>query len=256
MSIEIVERLPGVEWTATSLQVIDPDLSFDQFAEIVRAAGGVGDSARWWLGDILVYGEARFGEEFAQALSQARVSERTLTRYRYVAAQVDPIRRRPNLSFSHHTEVAACPPDVQNAILARAEEQEWSVAQVREKVQDTGRLDRIRKPKQDVLDPEPIVSAVAGLGRIREALGATYHRLKSPDAVDALTAAEQIGPALRALDAASETVTAASKVVDLRGLAVELLQYVRPSVNGSAYVEVPKLTIDRIRKLVEGDTDE
>lgn len=248
-ALALSPRLPGVEWTPTGLQVTE-DLSYERFEEIAAACGQAGDAARWYLGDLFVWAETRYGEEAAQAYQAARVTERTLRRYIQTAAQIPAGRRRPNLSFSHHAEVAGQPPEIRDSLLERAEKHEWTVGELRERIQDAKRLDRIAPARQDVLDAGPIVAAVAGLGQIREALGATYQRLRNPDATDALDAAETVGPALRALDEAEATVTAAAKVVTLRDLCTEILAYARSGQPG--FWEVPEHLVGRLRELLEG----
>jgi hypothetical protein len=55
----------------------------------------------------------------------------TLMNMVYVASSVDPSRRREALSWSHHAEVAALPPEEQERWLARVEENRLSVHDLR-----------------------------------------------------------------------------------------------------------------------------
>lgn len=252
----IAPPLPGIEWTPTSLQVLDPEFSYERFEEIVRMTGIGGDAVRWWLGDILVYGEMRFPQTYAQAIEGARVTERTLSRYRYVCQQIPAGRRRPNLSFSHHAEVASLDPDQQDILLSRAETEDWSSGEIRERAQDGRRLDRAAKPRQEILGAAPIVGAVAGLDTIRDALGTAYQHLRDPEKMDALQAAESIGPALRALDEATSTVTEAAKVTDLRDSVKAMLSHAAPGPrSGQGFWEVPKRLLDDVATMVGEDLD-
>jgi hypothetical protein len=77
-------------------------------------------TASWWLGDGWAYGEARYGER--KAIVEAEDWEGPAYQTCREAAVVSSafpelFRRRNNLSFSHHKEVAALPPDEADALL-------------------------------------------------------------------------------------------------------------------------------------------
>lgn len=88
----------------------------------------------FWIGDLLAYGERQYGETYTQALDATEYAYGTLANAMYVAKHVAPSRRRENLTFSHHQEVAALPPAEQDHWLARAEAEGFTVRQLRERV--------------------------------------------------------------------------------------------------------------------------
>lgn len=199
----------GVEWSATHLSVLDPSLSFETYEQLVRAAGVLGDAGRWILGDLLVYGDNRYGEKYAQTLELARVGEDTLKRYRYVCAQIVSGRRRPNLSFSHHREVARLEPRDQDRLLERAERDDLSVVALRDLVRDLGALHQPPpRARQQVL-AAPQVDAARGLSEARETL------VRVGTGLEAETA-ERVGipSAIRAIDEAGETVKRAAALLE------------------------------------------
>lgn len=106
------------------------------------------------IGDWLNYGEAMFGEAYAQAIDPAIWDVQTLAQYQRVAAAIPPARRVPGLSFFHHRAVVALPPAEQVRLLTDAvngdEGRPWSVA----------RLAREAKP-QTYTCPAPWVTASA-----------------------------------------------------------------------------------------------
>ena len=69
------------------------------------------------LGDWLNYGERKYGEMYTQAIDELDYTKQALKDAKWVSAQVEKSRRRDNLSFSHHREVAPLEPD---------EQEEWS----------------------------------------------------------------------------------------------------------------------------------
>ncbi len=84
----------------------------------------------FWIGDLLVWGDGCWGETYTDMVAATGYDYNTLANYKWVCSRIDPSRRRPSLGFSHHREVAKLPPDQQEFILARAEEEGWT----REKV--------------------------------------------------------------------------------------------------------------------------
>lgn len=74
----------------------------------------------WWVGDWIRYGTARWGEKYVEAARITGLDGKTLRNIAYVASRFDLSRRRDKLTWSHHAEVAALPPDRQEEWLERA----------------------------------------------------------------------------------------------------------------------------------------
>ncbi|MGW0651777.1 LmbU family transcriptional regulator, partial [Streptomyces umbrinus] len=68
------------------------------------------------------------------AMERTSLDYQTLRNYAWVAGKVARSRRRPELSFQHHQEVAALPPDEQDYWLGRAVEGSWSRAELRRRL--------------------------------------------------------------------------------------------------------------------------
>lgn len=60
----------------------------------------------WWLGDWCRYGERRWGEMYSQALEATDYAYQTCRDAAWLATAVPLSRRRDNLPFTHHKEVA------------------------------------------------------------------------------------------------------------------------------------------------------
>jgi hypothetical protein len=201
MSAELVlPQPPGVEVSRTSLQVIEIPTS-EQLEIVLNEVVGMGDSVRWWVGDLLLFAEMNFREEYAQILNATRLTEHQLGKYRWVAEKIEPPLRRVNLSFSHHELVAALPPVDQERLLATAEAGELSVAAFREAIKDHKAI--TAPPPRRIVVPidTTAVDAARGLRAAREALR-TIGTNMSAEAQETL----QIGPAIRGLDAAAQMV--------------------------------------------------
>lgn len=112
-------------------------LGFETFEEwnaigqyLQRAAGSI----NWWLGDWMNRGEARFGETYAQAIELSGLAYQTLGNIKWVARAIPFSRRREELSWKHHCEVASLEEPEQDEWLALAAEQEWSANTLRKEI--------------------------------------------------------------------------------------------------------------------------
>lgn len=123
----------NVRYEPTRL-VVPKHFGEEEFADLFAALGGMARGHQWWIGDALVAAERALGEEYAQIAEALGLEPHTLTNYRWVADSVVPSRRREDLSFSHHAEVARLTNDQQRAALARAAKEEWTVRQLRDYV--------------------------------------------------------------------------------------------------------------------------
>lgn len=125
--------LAGVRYEPTQL-VIPAELTLDEYVSLLLSLGGIARGHQWWVGDALVEGERRYGDEFAQHADSLGLEPHTLTNWRWVADAVAPSRRRDDLTWSHHAEVARLAPADQARALASAAKQGWNVRQLRDYV--------------------------------------------------------------------------------------------------------------------------
>ena len=91
---------------------------------------------QWAIGDPMLFGKERYGEEYSQVLDAADYEDQTLLSCQWVASRFGIFRRRKSLSFSHHLEVASLPPEQADALLDEAERSGWSKRDLRERVRE------------------------------------------------------------------------------------------------------------------------
>jgi hypothetical protein len=100
-------RLKGVIVTTVGLE-FPGDLSFEQWQDIGKRLGRVNDRFQWFVGDWWNYGCHRYGRR-QQAAEEWGLCPQTCDNYGSVARRFHPYRRREDLPFSHHAEVAFLP---------------------------------------------------------------------------------------------------------------------------------------------------
>ena len=115
-----------------------------------RRLGRIGRVSSWWVGDWLRYGTTRWGEKYVEAARITGLDGKTLRNIVYVASRFELSRRRDNLTWSHHSELAALDREDQDHWLDRAIADRLSVADLRQELRSVHRT-----PKTDVaLDTE------------------------------------------------------------------------------------------------------
>jgi len=121
--------------TPTGLVVQDENVPYEVWEAYGDGLRRVEGALQWVIGDWLNFGERKYGETYARALELwPEMSYQTLKACRWVAERVEMVRRRTNLSWSHHRDVAALPADEQEKWLTRAELHGWSHKELRKQM--------------------------------------------------------------------------------------------------------------------------
>ena len=113
----------------------DPSTPYEVWHDLTRRLIEVGRRIQWWIADALAFGEAAYGERYAQVLETDAYTYDSLRNLAWVSRSVAPSRRRDTVPFSHHAEVAALEPDEQDMFLAQCEEEGINRHELRERVQ-------------------------------------------------------------------------------------------------------------------------
>lgn len=111
-------------------------LTFEQVRDVIVRLVRVEASIQFAIGDALLYSEERFGNKYTEieaalAAAGVRRSRETLRAYAWCARRVPPVMRNTALSWWHHRQVAKLPPDEQRRWLQQAEDERWSVRELR-----------------------------------------------------------------------------------------------------------------------------
>jgi hypothetical protein len=89
----------------------------------------------WALGDALQFAERRYGDTYAQWADETGIAENTLATIKWVAGKIERSRRREDLGWSHHREVAGIDdPIIQDRLLDEAADKGMTRWEVRQRV--------------------------------------------------------------------------------------------------------------------------
>ncbi len=113
--------------TPTGLEVIG-DPTFDDWLSCGKYLYKTNESLQFIIGDYLQYGEQHWGETYRKAVEVFGFDIQTLRNSKWVSRSIQPEPRHPELSFSHHREVAELEPEEQDELLTEASNNKLSVS--------------------------------------------------------------------------------------------------------------------------------
>src|SRR6266540_2939298 len=118
---------------------LPPGASKTIWETIGRRLGKQSANLPWRIGDWAFYGEGEYGSHYDEMIEITGLEYGTLANYVYVAGRFTISRRRENLSFSHHQEVASLGSDVeQDEWLDKAVQEGWSSKELRRALSEGG----------------------------------------------------------------------------------------------------------------------
>lgn len=144
----------GCRPTAVSL-TIPEKTTYEEWIKIGKVVKVFYGANKWWIGDWLNFGERKYGEEYSQAMEIMQYQYDTLAHYKWVASRIESCRRRQNLSFSHHMEVAKMEPKEQEIWFVRAEEKEWDREEFRKQIKTSNKSIPLPKGSFNIVCADP-----------------------------------------------------------------------------------------------------
>ncbi|WP_419737916.1 hypothetical protein [Ruegeria sp.] len=117
---EQIEARLDAEWEEKGLSIVARERAFD------RGLDGIA----WEMGDWVAERPTAYGD-MTRLAEKLDVPLGTLKNRASVARRIEPSRRRDELSWSHHAEVAGLEPEEGDAVLAEASLYNWSVDRLR-----------------------------------------------------------------------------------------------------------------------------
>jgi len=112
----------GVTLTTTGL-VVEGEPDLDDWEHVGSFINRVGAAVNFWCGDYLNYAQDRddWAERYEQIRSEFNLEEHTLANIQSVCRNIRHSRRRENLPWSHHAEVAYLEESVADELLEQAD---------------------------------------------------------------------------------------------------------------------------------------
>lgn len=121
----------------TALTLAD-DLTPGEWKQIGAGLKQIEGSIQFWIGDWARYGEKKGFYTDSKVYDELEeitgLERKTLRNYTNIAGNVQSSRRRDDVGFSHHAEVAKLPPEKQEIFLTKAANEKLSVRELREEI--------------------------------------------------------------------------------------------------------------------------
>lgn len=177
-TVEHAVQIPGVRVTRIGLE-IDENLTPEVVATVFACIEHITGCSNWLWGDALAFAGRQWGNQFVDSKYQHAAESTglaipTLRTARYTAERIPMPRRRRELTFTHHAEIAYGfdDPAVQDEWLDRAINEKWSAIQLRK---------AIRLSKQEIFEePNPEAGKYDHCGAYLTLVG--WLRKQDPDA--------------------------------------------------------------------------
>jgi len=132
---------------------------FEAWAATIAALQVTATSLPLWAGDLLNYGEAKYGQKYSQFLDADIATYGTLRNWAWVTNKVPKERRIEGLTFTHYARVASLPAREQTAYLTKAADEELSASA----------LEKLVRQKHQLPGPPPPPEVLwEGVGLIRQ----------------------------------------------------------------------------------------
>ncbi len=140
---ETIKPFQNCEVSPNSLALPD-NLPMPQWLLIGESIKSIGEGCLWWLGDWLLGGVKQFGDRAMIAATEGTNTGYSIAACKsamQVSEKVSKNNRLFSLSWSHHREVAALGAKEQKDWLKLAEENKWTVSELRQAIrQDNAHL--------------------------------------------------------------------------------------------------------------------
>lgn len=110
---------------------IEHGMSIEQWLEVGDQLKRIETGIQWWIGDWINYGEKEYGEKYSQALDSTDYTRGSLRNISYVANKIELSRRRDNVSFSQHAELAKLEPEDFDGAIKEVADKQLSIVDTR-----------------------------------------------------------------------------------------------------------------------------
>ena len=121
--------------TAATMSVVGLEfhraLSEVECARGAEQLGKIERASRWVWGDLLIHMESNYGDGYKAVGAHSELDYQSLADCKMVAEAIEFSRRRENLSWSHHREVASLDCEQQDYWLSQSEQHHWSRRELR-----------------------------------------------------------------------------------------------------------------------------
>ena len=134
----------GIQMSGNGLIITKEDITADEYNAVFRTVLSINKSSCWLLGDILLLGDRRWGNQYTtgkyeEAMQATGLSRSTLRDIVLTCKKFPVDKRHAALSFTHHQEIARtdADPDQREEVLQKAAEDKLTCTALRKQLNKT-----------------------------------------------------------------------------------------------------------------------
>lgn len=148
-------EVPHAQITPTGAR-FDENLTLDEWADIGDRLGRQDSGLRWLIGDWMIYGNRRFGASAAIVAESSGLAIKTIANTVSVCTNIPQERRRLELSYTHHREVAYLDAEDQVRLLDTAVREQLTTLALRAVIREEADTLAIGSAPNDEPEAEPV----------------------------------------------------------------------------------------------------
>lgn len=148
MANELIVVSELCELEKTSLK-FKRNITQAEWMKVFKSLKMIEGCVQFWIGDALAYRQQRWGM-YDDVAEETGMDQNTVRQYKQVSEAVKSDTRVSDLSWTHHREVAALPPERQEYFLKKAVDEKLSVRDLREEI----RKDKVKYSASNELPQE------------------------------------------------------------------------------------------------------
>lgn len=130
--------------------IIPQKLSLEEHQLWLSYFANIYDKSQWYIGALIIKGQAEYGEMYAQVIGETGLSYSTVANCASVYRKIESSRRRENLSWSHHEAVAKLEPQDQDKYLEKADSGKWTRQKLRTQLKEAGLIKSTKLKGKDI----------------------------------------------------------------------------------------------------------
>ena len=123
------------------------EVTQEEWSTVFNSLKMVEGCVQFWIGDCLAYREQKWGM-YDDVSKESGYDKKTLRDIKRVSENVESVRRKTDLSFSHHLEVATLEPEKQIEFLDKASKEKLSVRELRNEIRRDSKPFEVQEPPQ------------------------------------------------------------------------------------------------------------
>lgn len=159
-SLMVPSGVDGIQMTGNGLIVQKESVTADEFNTVFKTVLSIHKSSCWLLGDILLLGDRQWGNQYTagkyeEAIMATGLSRGTIRNIVLTCKKFPVEQRHPDLSFTHHLEVATtdADPNQRVEVLQQAAKDKLTCSALRKQLKQT-RFVEDDKPEDNSRPPQ------------------------------------------------------------------------------------------------------